>query len=82
MSPCAFSHGPGRSDTEDVGKVMRACTDLCLRVLSVMDLGGQGMEDEQNNNERKMIRRPAPTDADKWNALPEVPKRAGKLEVV
>ena len=47
-----------------------------------MDLGGQGMEDEQNNNERKMIRRPAPSDADKWNALPEVPKRAGKLEAV
>ena len=48
-------------------------------MLSVMDLGGEGKENEQNNNERKMIRRPAPTDTDKWNALPEVPKRAGKL---
>ena len=82
MSLCALSHGPGRSDTEDVGKVMRACIDLCFRVFSVMDLGGQGMEDEQNNNDRKMIRRPAPSDADKWNALPEVPKRAGKLKAV
>ena len=66
------------SDKEEEGN----CDALMCGVffmLSVMDLGGEGKENEQNNNERKMIRRPAPTDTDKWNALPEVPKRAGKL---
>ena len=38
---------------------------------------GEGEGEEQNNNERKLIRRPLPTETDKWNSLPEVPRRSG-----
>ncbi|XP_076472525.1 uncharacterized protein LOC143301945 isoform X2 [Babylonia areolata] len=37
-----------------------------------MDLGPEG-EDEEKKNDRRLIRRPPPSDPDKWNALPEVP---------
>lgn len=51
---------------------------MCLTAFkAVMEFGGEGGEDDEwNNNERKMIRRPAPTEADKWNTLPEVPNKA------